>query len=229
MMLAWMFPAALAAGLIPEDAPERVFEVGNVTLTAIVPDGYCVPEGRAAEFAQRVASGDRDHIIYLTANVCGETWPWSDYFAVRTPVAAVPLIITNTQFQKVMEPLLKQAAKRGEGAKRASEQMSEVVQARVEMKGRIAFLGKDDICLYRGGILEIAAGAGWSAYSVAMVDCLTVSGGKVLTVARLGRGKTSKEMEAMLPSVRAFAKTIRPLSPDDKRATVRPPAVVVSP
>lgn len=207
-MLAWMIPAALAA--VPADASKSVgkFRVGTVVLAAAIPDGFCLPDSETAAVAQLVAAGDRGNVTHLTINHCDEAQRWTAYFLVKTPTEALMVTTTNAEFQKVVEPILTKGFNSEEIAASASKDVSATLQSKIDLKGQIRFLGKDETCLYLGGVFDVT-GASGSSYTLAMAQCMTVVEGKVLSVYRYGEGKDSKAVEALQPSAKAFAKGIR--------------------
>jgi hypothetical protein len=212
MLIGWMMAAALAGGNLPDDAPRGAFRIATVAFHAPVPEGFCLPEGKDAAAAQLVAAADRDNVTHLTVVHCDEKRRWTDYFLIKTPTAALMATMTNAELQQALEPILIKGLDSDAITKSASEQLSGTLQSKIDLKGRIEFLGKDDSCLYLGGVLNLKGEADGSGYTLAMAQCITVVEGKALTVYRYGDGEDRKAVEALMPSARAFAKAIRPAS-----------------
>ncbi|WP_447726441.1 hypothetical protein [Sphingomonas koreensis] len=208
-----MIAAALAAGNAPTDAPRSTFRIGTVSFSTAVPEGYCLPEAKDAAAAQLLAAADRDNVTHLTVNLCDEKRRWTDYFLVKTPVAALSVTTTTAEFQKVMEPYLAKELDTNALLNSASEQVSGVLGSKVDLKGRITFLGKDDTCLYLGGIFDVKGEVSGISYTLALAQCMTVVEGKLLNVIRYGEGKDAKSVEALMPSARAFAQGVTLASP----------------
>lgn len=201
--------AALAAGTLPSNTPPGAFRVGPVAFNLPVPEGFCLPEGDDAAVAQLVAASDRDNVTHLSLLQCDRNRRWLDYFLIKTPTVALMATTTNDEFQRMAEPELAKGFNSDEITASVSKEVSKTVQSKIDLKGQIVFLGKDETCLYLGAVFDVT-GANGSAYTLAMAQCMTVVEGKMLSVYRYGEGKDSKAVDALKPSAKALAKAIRP-------------------
>jgi len=200
--------AALAAGSAPSDTPSA-FRVGPVAFDLPVPAGFCLPQGEDAAAAQLIAASDRDNVTHASLLQCDEKRRWVDYFLIKTPTTALVATMTNDAFQRAAEPELAKGFNSDEITASVSKDVSETVQSKIDLKGQIVFLGKDETCLYLGAVFDVT-GANGTAYTLAMAQCMTVVGGKMLSIYRYGEGKDGKAVEALKPSAKALAQAIRP-------------------
>lgn len=204
LALATLPPASLAPA-----AAEADFKIGPVALSATIPAGYCLPEGDDATAAQMIAAADRSNATLLTVNSCTKGEAWKNYFLVKVPVQLIPLTVTNAQLQAELGPALDQAIESDEVSKSVSESTSGTLGTEVQVKGQIKGYGKDETCLYLGGVMDAAVPKTGLKYTLAVVGCMTVVGGKVVTVYRYAPGTTEADILALRPSTLAFAQGIR--------------------
>jgi hypothetical protein len=212
MLSSWIAAAALAAGNTPPDTPPSAFRVGTVAFNLPVPEGFCLPEGEDAAAAQLIAASDRDNVTHLSLLQCDEKRRWIDYFLIKTPTVALMATMTNAELQQAVEPELAKGFNSDEIVASVSKEVSDTFRSKVDLKGQIVFLGKDESCLYLGGVFDVA-GANGTGYTLAMAQCMTVVEGKMLSIYRYGGGKGRKAVEALMPSTKILAKAIRPTSP----------------
>lgn len=207
MITAWLLPIALMASA-PEENRSDAFRVGLVSFTAAIPPGFCLPGEEDAAVSQLVAAGDTANVTHLTVNSCDKSRRWVDYYLVKTPTTILLATTTNEEFQRVMEPVLAEGFDSEAIGKSASERLSDMMQTKVDIKGKVSSFGKDETCVYLGGILDAKAPDRDTAYTLAMAACMTVIEGKVMTIYRYGAGDTVAAIEALRPAAKAFAKDI---------------------
>lgn len=209
MLSSWIAAVALAAGSASSDVQPSAFRVGAAAFNLPVPEGFCLPEGKDAAAAQLIAASDRDNVTHLSLLQCDETRRWLDYFLIKTPTVALMATVTNDEFQRAVEPDLAKGFNSDEIVASASKDVSETFQSKVDLKGKIVYLGKDEVCLYLGGVFDVTMRGGVD-YTLAMAQCMTVVAGKMLSIYRYGDGNDRKAIEALMPSTKALAKAIRP-------------------
>ncbi|MFL9841289.1 hypothetical protein ABS767_09965 [Sphingomonas sp. ST-64] len=208
-MNAALFAMSIALATAAPAASQSEFKIGPVALTATLPTGYCLPEGDDATAAQMVASADNVNATLLTVNSCTKSEAWKDYYLVKVPVQLIPVTITNAELQAQVGPALEQAIDSDQINKKASERTTETLGTEVQVKGQIKGYGKDETCLYIGGIMDAAVPKTGLKYTLAVTGCMTVVGGKMLTIYRYSPGKSEADILRLRSATRAFAQGIR--------------------
>lgn len=202
----------LAAAASPAAASDvATFRVGTVELKALLPSGYCAPEGKDAAVAQVLATGDTRNVTHLTAISCDSAKAWMDYFILKTPNELLLITTTNTEIQEAVGPAL-EAADISQDVGEAAKSLSRTMGSEVQIKGQVRGHGRDQHCLYLGAILDMKAPERGIEYTLAMSGCMTVIEGKMITIYRYAPGKTTADIRKLMPSVLAFAKTISPIA-----------------
>lgn len=199
--------AALGVGL-SAPAADVAFRVGSVEMVAPVPKGYCPAEGNVAATAQRIAAADSRNVTHATVTACTADKTWRDYFILKTPNELLGVATTTAELQAAVVPALKQADSAAAMAE-TSKGLSGTLGSKVEVKGEVLGYGQDDRCVYLGGVLDLNAPDRGIAYTLAMAGCMTVVGGRVVTIYRYAPGTSAADVRALLPSVRNFAGSIR--------------------
>lgn len=159
--------------------------------------------------AQLLAAADTANVTHLTINACDPQARWTDYFIVKTPVTLLSATITNEAFQKAMEPVFAKRVDTTKAIADTGKRTSEILQTETEIKGNIVPVGKDETCIYFGGVIDVTQPTQAISYTLAVVGCMTVIGGKVVTVYRYGRGTDIEHVKVLMPSARLFANGIK--------------------
>jgi hypothetical protein len=100
-MMKW----ALVAGamMVPgaAEAADVTFTVHDVTLTATIPAGYCVPMNKDKLIADTLATGDKENITLATLIRCDKAGraegPGNDYMLIKTPQNALATRIPRAE------------------------------------------------------------------------------------------------------------------------------------
>lgn len=204
--------AGLVAAVATPAAAQSRFRVGTVEFTAALPAGYCsATERKAAAVAQMMAAADNRNVTHLTAISCDTDKAWKDYFILKTPNELLAVSTNTAEFQQAVAPVLK-AASSAKDVEEASANLSRTMGSPVQVNGEVLSYGQDTHCLYLGAVLDMAAPEQGINYTLAMSGCMTVVSGKVVTIYRYAPGTTDADIRALMPSVLAFAKAIKPVT-----------------
>jgi len=203
--------AGLVAAIATPASGQSRFRVGTVEFTAALPEGYCIADGQNAAVAQRVAAADKLSVTHMTAVSCDSEKAWIDYFILKTPNDLLAVSTSTADFQQVVGPLLKGAPSAKE-VEEVNDGLARATDSQVKIKGEARGYGQDANCLYIGAVLERAAPESGLTHVFAMSGCMTVVSGKVVTILRYAPGSTDADIRALMPSVLAFAKAIKPVA-----------------
>lgn len=182
------------------------FGVDTVGYTAPLPAGYCLPAGPQLESAQRAAALDKDNVTLLTLDSCGAHADAADYAIVKAPVA---LAGTEMRLRDVLRdpafarPTPSEAPPETE--KLMEDELSAKTGAPVDLVGGVGGMGHDDVCGYLGGTISAQSGA---SGTFSLGGCMTVVGGRVLTIFFYGRGGDAATIRRLQARARAFALSI---------------------
>ena len=216
--MAWWWAVTMIASPVLADAPAAKtsfdFSVGGVALTLPLPAGYCLPTGKAAAVAELIAAGDTNSVTHVTLKRCDIDLGTgsNDYTLIKTPTSALMTTIDRPALIKALgdqfaDPvtLAQLAASLSDG--KAGKDVSEVLHAKVEIKGDIKPLGHDDVCAYLGGQVNVKAeGAG---YLQPTAVCITSVGSKVVTISRYGTDLKPAAIVSLMRDARQIAETLR--------------------
>ncbi|MFN4096620.1 MAG: hypothetical protein ACK4GG_07625 [Sphingomonas sp.] len=206
-----LIAGVLAATATPAATQNR-FRVGTVEFSAALPAGYCAAaEGKPAAVAQMLAAADNRNVTHLTALSCDADKAWKDYFILKTPNELLAVSTNTAELQQAVGPALK-AASSAKDVEEASKNLSRTMGSPVQVKGEVRGYGQDAQCLYLGAVLDLVAPDKGVKYTLAMSGCMTVVSGKVVTIYRYAPGTTDADIRALMPSVLAFAKAIKPVA-----------------
>lgn len=187
--------------------PALAFDVGGVGYRVERPEGYCLPEGEAAEAAERINAADADHRTVLFLVRCPrDARPGAqDYTRIITPRAL--------EYERVPKPMvLERLGGPGEvDLAEIARKAGEAIGADLVLEGEPHALGHDGDCAYQGLVATVQAKAGGRAlsYRQAAGTCFTVIGGQVLAVTRYGTGVRPGDVATLLAEARALALAIR--------------------
>lgn len=199
--------AVLAAGpAAAQRGGNLSFSVGAVDFVAPLPAGYCLPLGAQAESAKRTAALDTDNVTLLTLDSCGAGADASDYAIVKTPAA---LVDTPMTLRKLLRDPAFARQTRPEAPADAEKAMEDDLSARagapVDLVGGVGGMGHDEVCGYLAGTIS-AQGSASGVFSLG--GCMTVVGGRVVTIFFYGRGGDVATVRRLMAKARAFALSI---------------------
>ena len=188
-MIAAAVPALAASGAVN-------FTIADRELAMPVPAGYCLPEGKAAEIAAMTARTDKDNKTLATFVDCkgqGTTAAMSNYVLVKSPNSAAEFTMDKAEALDLLA-----AAGTSPDAPKFDEDMAnevaddaeEAFGQRVELTGNVGYAGRDADCVYLAGRLALKSDP--NGKSLWLGACMTVAGGKVLTVYRYDARSTAK-------------------------------------
>lgn len=183
--LTTMPAAALAAGPMS-------FSVGDVAMKGNIPDGYCLPSGKAKTIADLLAKGDPDNATPVMLARCDQLdnpeGMRYDYYLIKAPRMSYPPM-TRAEFIKMMaDEFALPIYQNGESSKttidNAAGNLTKALGTKVDLSGEIKPRGTDDVCMYLGGTLNVSSSA--ANYPIVVGGCGTIVGGKMLFVYSYG-------------------------------------------
>ncbi len=188
-MMKWVLAAG--AMMVPGAAmaAEVSFTVHDVTLTATIPAGYCVPVNRDKLIADTLATGDTENVTLATLIRCDKTGrdegPGNDYMLIKAPKGALATQIGRADLLTALAAEFGKADwQSGAASKAATAQatkgLSDTLNTPVDIGGDLAPRGTDGDCAYLGGTLQVNGGG--VAYPIIVGGCITSAGNKVLAV-----------------------------------------------
>jgi len=188
-MMKW----ALVAGamMVPgaAEAADVTFTVHDVTLTATIPAGYCVPMNKDKLIADTLATGDKENITLATLIRCDKAGraegPGNDYMLIKTPQNALATRIPRAELLTALGAEFGkaewQSGATGKAATAdAAKGLSDAFSTPVDIQGDIAPRGTDGDCAYLGGTLNVNGGG--VSYPIILGGCITSAANKVVAV-----------------------------------------------
>lgn len=188
------------------------FRFGGVEFEVPLPAGYCLPQGQDIDVAQVLAAADHSNVTHLTLQRCHhEDGPLLDYILIKTPTQA---LLARVGREELLEGVgqafdaapFASAIESGEFLSEAAEGLSSATGTLVDMSGGIRPLGRDSMCAYLGGIVEISSGV--ASYSISIGSCITAISDRVVAVHWYGPDTGSAGVAALLTRARRLAETI---------------------
>lgn len=175
--------------LVAAGTPEAL-QVGTVALEMIPPTGFCAPATPEAKAgAQLTAAMDQDNMTLSTLIPCGATkMDGPDYFLVKAPNAALAATYERETFMAELEKAmaLPTFADPSTTNSRVEQNIEKVIGQRPDLTGGVKPLGRDKVCVYMGGVMSLTSGD--ISYSRAITACMTIVGGKIITIYRYSEG-----------------------------------------
>lgn len=205
---------ALALGAAGATPATTDFEVGGLKFRLAIPAGFCLPEGAAAARAAQVAASDPANVTDVSLIECGVTAPTLPELVViktlrqyeTTPVerealvagiaAALPTVTAPDAQQKLMD--------------QSETNIASATGAKVELKGALRGQGRDAVCAYLGGSVEVAVQD--RKVTGLLGACLTVVGTRQFSVYRVSYKPLSDGGAQLLVQARVIALAITPLA-----------------
>lgn len=188
----------LAAFAMPALAADDAvqFTIADKALAMPAPAGYCLPEGFAAEIAEKTAMIDDDNKTLATFVDCrgnGGPAAMANYVLIKSPNSAAKFAMEKDEALDLLESVGKSpnAPKFDEAmASKIADDAEETFGKRVELTGTVGYAGRDADCVYLAGRLALKDNP--NGQSLWLGACMTVVGGKVLTVYRYDARSTAK-------------------------------------
>ncbi|MGB7655240.1 MAG: hypothetical protein WBL74_07145 [Novosphingobium sp.] len=199
-MSAAAVPALAASGAVN-------FTIADRELAMPVPAGYCLPEGIAAEIADMTARTDKDNKTLASFVDCkgqGTQAAMVNYVLVKSPNSAAEFTMDKTEALDMLTEAgtSPDAPKFDEAmASEMADNSEEAFGKRIELTGNVGYAGRDADCVYLAGRLALKSDPGGK--SLWLGACMTVVGGKVLTVYRYDARSTAK-----IADLKAHAKMV---------------------
>lgn len=188
-MIKWVLAAGAMMMPASAMAAEVTFTVHDVTLTATIPTGYCVPVNNDKLIADTLASGDADNVTLATLIRCdtaGRTeGPGNDYMLIKAPKSALSASMPRAELLAGLAGEFGKADwQSGATSKQATDQaakgLSDAFSTPVDIKGDVAPRGTDGDCAYLGGTLNVTGGG--VSYPIILGGCITSAANKVVAV-----------------------------------------------
>jgi hypothetical protein len=208
------FAALVALSLIAaspasaSDANQADFQVGGVSFSLPIPDGYCLPIGEAADVMAKIAAADAVNTTDLALMRCDGKLirGANEYTTIKTPSAALLLTIDRPTLLAQLGPQFDQPLDKS-WRDLAAKSLSKLNGSKIDITGDFGPRGKDAICGYLAGILHFTADAASFDQPVAM--CMTAVGGRVLSIYRGGTKTDEASILALMREARAIALAIK--------------------
>ena len=212
-LMASTMAAATPIVEMPPTEPARVatFNVGGVELILPLPDDYCLPV-TAAEIggAQILAAGDTTNVTHLQIGRCDIAQPNArfDYTLVKTPRSVLAATVGRSSLiAGVGDEFNNPVTLANFDFGKAGADVSVAFGKTVTLAGAIKPLGRDDMCAYLGGVIDVKTGD--MAYAQAVGACITAVGGRVVIVYRYGPDNTPAGVAKLVVEAKSVAGSIR--------------------
>ena len=192
-------------------ASPLTFSVGDVAMKGSIPDGYCLPTGRAKQAADLLAKGDVENQTPAMLVRCEHSEDAKDlkydYYLIKAPRADFPAM-TRADFIAMMVKELALPIYKDGGASlgKAEEGLSDAMGTKVDLSGEIKPRGNDNVCIYLGGEIKVASAV--ATYPIAVGGCGTIVGGKMLFVYSYDDPAKANSVAVQLRRARALADTL---------------------
>jgi hypothetical protein len=210
--------AQTAAQTTPAPAPG--FRLGGMEFSVPPPAGYCAPKGVERDVLQLLAAADSDNVTHLGLVRCDKARGFDkDYFLIKTPRTVLNIVIPRSQLIPLMaaefrKPEFVAMMNSDSLQQEASKSVTETLNAKVDLKGRIVAMGEDEVCAYLGGIGNVK-GAG-QEYVIAWAGCTTAVADRMVSVYHYAEGSTIEQSRALLPKVRSVVEAMSARPADGK-------------
>ena len=199
MILLWLLAhSATQAAAVQVRRFEDV-QIGSVVLRVPFPRGYCKPTGTDAATFQVLAASDHRNVTLLSLIECDQHSTGRSYILFKTPVAAL-----NAELDR--DVTLRELAAEAEVLPMstvldaAGEVKSEASGESTKVDGDFGPRGRDDVCVYMGGLLRTASGTETQAQ--ALGTCITVAGKRLIVLNAYEDSADPAAYKAILPKTR---------------------------
>lgn len=203
---------ALALGAVGAAPATTDFEVGGLKFRLTIPAGYCLPEGEMARRLAQTAASDPGNVTNVSLVECGVT-SLPEIIAIKTlriyewtplerepfvagMAAALPTVTAPAAQQKLLD--------------QSESNIASATGAKVELKGALRGQGRDAVCAYLGGSIDVAV---QDKKVIGLLGaCATVVGTRQFSVYRISYKPLPDGGARLLAETRAIALTITPLA-----------------
>ena len=187
------------------------FRFSGTSFSLPIPDGYCLPTGMGVDVAQILAAGDNDNVTHLMLNRCGPRSQEAiddDYILIKTPKRALLASVDRKSLLDAVgvefdKPDFAAALAREDFTDGVEKSLEETLGSKIDIGGALKPLGKDDICAYLGGTLEITTSK--LAYKISVAGCITSVANRIVTLYWYGPDKGAPGIASLITRVRALA------------------------
>lgn len=215
-MMKWILAAS--AMMVPgaAQAADVTFTVHDVTLTATIPAGYCVPMNTDRLIADTLASGDTVNVTLATLIRCDKAGraegPGNDYMLIKSPKAVLAATMPRAALLTALAGEYGKAewqsgAMSKQATADAAKGLSDAINAPVDIKGDLAPRGTDGDCAYLGGTLNVNGGE--VSYPIIVGGCITSAANKVVGVYAYDDPGKGGGVAGKMQTARNVAMTIR--------------------
>lgn len=203
---------ALALGAVGAAPATTDFEVGGLKFRLMIPKGFCLPEGEMVTRAAQTAASDPANVTDVSLVECGVT-TLPELVAIKTlrmyektalerealvagVAAALPAITAPAAEQKLMD--------------QSESNIASVTGAKIDLKGALRGQGRDAVCAYLGGSIDVAVQD--QKATGLLGACMTVVGTRQFSVYRVSYKPLPDGGARLLAETRAIALAITPLA-----------------
>jgi hypothetical protein len=205
------FGCSKAEAASNQEKPVATFRFSGTSFSLPIPDGYCLPTGRDVDVAQLLAAGDNENVTHLMLNWCEPRSREAiddDYILIKTPKHALLAFVDRKSFMEAVgvefdKPDFAAALAREDFTDGAEKSLEETLGSKIDIGGALRPLGKDDVCAYLGGTLEIATPK--LAYKISVAGCITSVANRVVTLYWYGPDKGAPGIASLITRVRTLA------------------------
>lgn len=215
MLGMWLVGLAMAAAGANDTPREAKFTVADVQLMLPLPAGYCEPSGKGVMVAQMIGAADSQNVTDLAVFRCDEAFApgVGDYTLIKTVKTLLVMKLDRTDFLKQLgdafnQPALIAALESDATMAKPSEDIGTVLGTKVTLQNALKPMGHDDVCAYMGGAVTLNAQA--ITFTQPLGMCMTVVGGKMLSIIRYGKDGSPAGVRALMRETRAIALSIHP-------------------
>ncbi|MDQ8757289.1 hypothetical protein RCO27_13745 [Sphingosinicella sp. LHD-64] len=210
-----LLAVAVAFLITPIDAvgaQRASFRMPGIEFELPIPAGYCLPQGAQADAAQLLAAADSLNVTHLTLVRCEESpEAATDYNLIKTPRQALLTTIERRAFlDSVGEAFatteLTQLMESGSLNSQSEEGISQVIGRQIDISGSIRPLGRDQVCAYVGGTVQMQSNE--VSYDISMGACMTIVSSRLLFIYAYGPASGSAGVARLMVRARRLAESI---------------------
>ncbi len=188
------------------------FRQNGAEFNVPVPQGMCAPQGQQIEIADLIAAADDRNVTHVTMMSCNPERADTDYLMIKTPRSALLTMMEREAFLDALQaemnlPSFQTYLQGGEFRGELEGSFAEM-GFNFTINGGIRPLGRDDICVYMGGIFRVEPRAPEPSYDVAGGSCLTTVGNRPIAINYYSDQATNEGVAALAGNARALAERI---------------------
>lgn len=198
----------LAMASAPAAAAPLQFRISGVELTVPVPEGYCLPGGAHADAAQLVAAADDQNVTHAMLVRCGAAEAANDYILLKTPKQALLATVGRKELLDAVgaefdSPLFAEELASGKLMGEVGSSLGTVLGTQVDLSGSFGPRGKDDVCAYLGGTMDVNSPV--ASYALSAGSCITAVEGRIIVVHWYGPDRGAAGVAELLRKSRGLA------------------------